>query len=789
MTTKTIITPIFFFLIASALNDSVFADNLDITILEKGTAEPIANANVIVIDSEEYVTTDAKGKAQLEVDKPYPIVKILASGYETLTTPLSTVVNNKVTFYVEPISLEGVGFEVVADRLPEKISKFSMTAEELSHAAGSQGDPIIAAQSLPGVVAADDGNGQVYMRGSDISDNNTFVNRVPIGYLYHFGGLRSTINPSLISDLNIFLGGFPVAYGDALGGVFDVQLREPRADKRRYRFDISTIEANFVLEGPAGTQQPQTSNSRTDGYYFAARRSYIDLIFSPSDFTNLVSDNNKPEDETNQFISVPKYYDIQGLYRHPIDNGYLDYYYFSAGDKVVFENRAGVKSDPQVGGKTLSDINFQTLGTTWKAQLSEQWKIDMPTAFFFTDSTLQIGQDDTGNPFFAKSELQKLVWLPQLTFQQSDINQYLFGIDAGFFKIPLNLYISRPPLEQDVNFTITDQNKFRVKDTIYAREIDPYFQYRRQWSEKWTSILGLRYSSIYGSGGIEVHAFSPRLALEYQYAPATLLTASWGRYVQLPAGFELLNGFGNPGLPYIEAEHRILGVEHKINPLWSLKAEVYQKPMDNLVIAIDNRLPPDNYDNIGEGDAYGVDVYLKRERQNGVMGWLSYSYSHTQRYNPLQPEAGDRNFSGDRPHNLNLVWSEPFTHGPFDWMQNWKRWTWGIKLQLHSGTPYTKLLGRHREDPLDPTSRWIPDYDKKQNGERTPTYARLDLRLERDILSNTNKMKFYIDILNVTNHENITGYDYGPEYGKIDNPDKVTGLPLYPYIGFEMEIN
>ncbi|MGD8559523.1 MAG: TonB-dependent receptor [Gammaproteobacteria bacterium] len=756
----------------------VYAQTVLITVLEKGTAEPVANANIVVMETEEYVVTDENGQAEIPMGEADQALKILALGYETLVTPFSPV-DGKITCYLEPVSVEAAGVEVVAERLPEKVSKFSITAEELAHAPGSQGDPVIAVQSLPGVVAAEDGSGQVYMRGSDIYDNKTFVNRVPIGYLYHFGGLRSTINPQLISDLNVFLGGFPVSYGDALGGVFDVQLREPRTDRRRYHFDISTIEANFIVEGGAGDQN-------ADGYYFAARRSYIDLIFSPSDFTEFAADDDKSEEETNQFISVPEYFDIQGLYRHPLHNGYLDYYYFSAGDKLAFENREGVKSDPQIAGDTITEQNYHTLGMSWKAQLDAQWKVDMPLAFIYEKTNLQLGSDDAGNPFYADSKQQSLTWLPQLTFQSNERNQYMFGLDLSLYKIPLDLYISRPPLEEDVYFNITDQNKYRVNDTIYAREIDPYFQYRRHWSEQWTSILGLRYSYIEGSGNISVQEFSPRLSMEYQYTPATLLFAIWGRFVQLPHGFQLLDGFGNPELEYTEAEHRIVGIEHQIDKLWSVKVEGYQKPMENLVVSIDNQTPPDNYDNLGEGDAYGVDIYVKRERKNGVMGWVSYSYSHAERFNPLKPADGDREFSGDQPHSLTLVWSQPFRDGPFDWMQDWKRWNWGIKFQAHSGTPYTELLGRHLEDPADPDSRYIPDFGR-HNARRTSPYVRLDLRLERDFLSNTAKMKFYVDILNVTNHKNVVGYDYGAEYEKINNPDEVTGLPFFPYIGFEMD--
>jgi hypothetical protein len=771
------------FILALLMTDSLaFADkqSVPLRVLQKGTGDPVEGATVVNLQTNDYVTTDSSGQASLSI-APGTKVKILAPGYEPLVTKLK-LVNGEAKYYLEPISVEDSGMEVVAERLPEKISKIALSSEELAHAPGSQGDPLVAVQSLPGIVAVDDSGGQVYMRGSDANDNIAVVNRLPIGYLYHFGGLRSTINPQLISDLNIFLGGFPVNYGDALGGVFDVRLRDPSNRKRRYFFDISTIESSFVVEGPVSQANP------TDSFYLAARRSYFDLLLSPSDFTDLTSNGTKPKEETNQFISVPRYYDVQGVYHHPTHNGSLDYYYFAAGDETDLENREGVKADPQAAGEVLQKQSFQTLGMSWKAALNNQWHVDMPLVLHYQSQDLKFGTDDAGNPFYANSEQINLSWLPELTWKYNERDELMYGLETTYVSVPLDLYISRPPLEEDTEFLITDLPKYRVKDTIHARSLAPYVQQRKHWNNKVTTIAGLRYSYVAGTGGIHASDASPRLAVEYQATPLTLYTASWGRYLQLPLGFEILEGFGNPSLSFTEAEHRIIGVEHKINKLWSAKAEAYQKPFKDLVVPVDSATPPDNYKNLGTGEAYGLDIFLRRERSNGRMGWLSYSYARTMRYNPLKPATGDRNFSGDQPHTLTYVWSQPFRDGPFKWMKNWKRWTWGIKFQAHSGKTYTPLLGvdTSTTNP-DGSTRYIPIYDVHQNSARTPTYYRLDLRLERDILRNESKMKFYVDILNVTNHKNIVNYDYGERYEKLNNPDEITGTPFFPYVGFEME--
>ncbi|MFV1985478.1 MAG: Plug domain-containing protein [Thiohalomonadales bacterium] len=104
------------------------------------------------------------------------------------------------------------------------MSKISLTREEIINAPGTEGDPLKVITSLPGVVATFESSADVYMRGSDARENYVWINRAPVGYLYHMGGFHSTINPSLIDDLNIFLAGFPET--NTLHVESDMQLQQ-----------------------------------------------------------------------------------------------------------------------------------------------------------------------------------------------------------------------------------------------------------------------------------------------------------------------------------------------------------------------------------------------------------------------------------------------------------------------------------------------------------------------------------------------------------------------------------
>ncbi len=756
----------YLFLISLISSSSLLAANFTVTVKERGSGMLIDGATVVLDESDIYETSNKKGQANFSgIDLPKKI-KILAAGYETQTGPVKPD-KESVTLYLSPVVFEGEGLEVTAERIVEKASKISLSKQELTQAPGSQGDPLKALVSLPGIVQAGENSAAVYMRGSDTNSNIVWVNNAPIGYLYHFGGIYSTINPMLIEDINLFPGGFPVKYGDVLGGVIDAKLRAPKKDRTHYAFDISTIASSFLIEGPVG-------ENSDDSFYVAARRSYIDLLFSPEKMNELTGND---EEEDNEFIVVPRFYDAQALYRHELDKGYLDYYFFAAKDKMAFDMKSAAKTDPQFAGELSNSIEYQTAGITWQQTINSYWDHITTLAYYRDKKVTRLGRDDSGKPFYIDVKTSSLSLRPHLNWQFRKDQKLSFGTELFYTDAPVDLYMSRASSEGDPDFDFTSQKKYRLEKTLIAKAFTPYIKYRKTWGDRFASTLGLRYSYTNVSGGYDSRELSPRASLEYNLTPKTLLTASWGRYTQMPDGASIIETFGNPRLDTTEAEHRILGVQHKLNSLYSVKAEIYQKPMTNLVVSIDENDPPDNYANKGTGEAYGFDLFIKREARHGKMGWLSLSWAKSKRTNQLTGVT--RDFSGDQPLTLTAVWGQPFGG-------TWKRWKWGVKAEVRSGTPYTEIISRYREIEGDDTSRWIAEYGK-HNAKRTPTYYKVDLRIDREILFKESKMKLYLDLQNVTFAKNIIEYDYGNEYEKIGNPTKITSMSFFPFFGVEME--
>ncbi len=740
-----------------------FAAELTVIVKERGSGELVEGATVVIDDGVAYDETTKNGRILFSDISPPTQIKVLAAGFETLikTRGLN---QPELVLYLLPVVVEGEGLSVTAERLTEKTSKISLSVEELTRSAGSGGDPLKAITALPGIIATEEGSAEVYMRGSNSNENITWVNNAPVGYLYHFGGFQSTINPALIEDINVFLGGFPVQYGDALGGVIDAKLRAPKSDRTHYKFDISTISSSFLVEGPAG--------ENGDSFFIAGRRSYLDLLLSPSDATELFADED--ESDPDQVLLVPRFYDFQALYRRQLKNGYLDGYLFTAGDEMKMELRSSARSDPQLAGELRNKQEYQTLGLTWQQRWNSKWDSLSTVAYIQDKSAVRLGRDEQGKSFYAHVEGNQLHLQPELRWQLRTDSKLSFGFSSDYFRLPVDLYAPRRCSENDPNCDFTSQKKYRLKKVIYAAEVSPYIKYHRQWTEKLATQFSLRHTNIEVSGGFHTHTTSPRATLEYQLTTNTLLMATWGQYIQMPGGAEIIQSFGNPALLMTEAEHRILGIEHQVNPLYSVKAEVYHKPMKNLVVALDENNPPNNYANRGTGEAYGFDLFIKRKPSQGKIGWLSLSWAKSRRTNQITSIT--RDFSGDQPLTLTAVWGQPFG-------ENWTRWDWSIKAQVNSGRPYTAITGRNWDAA---NNRWVAEYGE-HNGERLPTYYKVDLRIGREVLLQESKLKFYLDLQNVTFAKNIVEYDYGDEYQNIDNPTKVTGMPFFPFFGVELE--
>ncbi|MBI3899816.1 MAG: TonB-dependent receptor [Gammaproteobacteria bacterium] len=720
-------------------------------VLEKGTRRPLPLINVFLVEDDTHSTvTDAQGKFVLVIDKPGDYsLSAMSVDYERLAPQKFRVGDDQaaadVTLYLEPATtLPGV--VVYADRNPDKVSKISITGKELHEVAGSAGDPLRGLQTLPGITVSGDTSAAPAIRGTSPDDNLYYVDGLPVFYLFHFGGMFSVFNADLVTDFNFFPSAFGPEYDNALGGVIDVRLREPRTDRFGAKLNINFYESDFLIEGPVNDRQ---------SYYFSARRSYYDLILPKSgDFGD---DENGVE-----YRQFPAFYDYQGKYVWRVnDDNTVNVLLTGAGDKFelfVPEDSKPAAKDPVLTGSLTSDTSFDSQGVVWSGRLSSQSN----HKFRFSHMTSDVGQSvgSAGTVFVAFDSYQVR---EELTTKLNDAHTLLLG--GGFWSTDVNLNLdARNPrcTEFDPDCDLTSAERLQSDDQLSIHGATAYAKDRWRLTEPFTLILGARFST---EDYLDGPFIEPRLGGEWQVTPRTRLTAGWGKYHQFPDGEQVIDTFGNPDLSSLRGRHSVLGALHKFDDGWSWSTELYYKTMEDLVVADDTF----RYLNNGSGEAYGVDILIKKELTDRFSGWISTTLSRSERTNETTGETFPANF--DQPVVINLVSNYKLTN----------RWTLGASWRYHSGNPDTPITG----GTLRPgsTDEYRANYGET-NSDRLPAYHRLDLRLGRDFVYNTWKLNTYFELINAYNHKNVDGYSYSRDYS---SRKPVYQLPLLFSFGVQAE--
>jgi hypothetical protein len=114
------------------------------------------------------------------------------------------------------------------------------------------------------------------------------------------------------------------------------------------------------------------------------------------------------------------------------------------------------------------------------------------------------------------------------------------------------------------------------------------------------------------------------------------------------------------------------------------------------------------------------------------------------------------------------------------------QWSWGIytsaKFRYTTGNPFTP----YDFGVYDIDGDYYTGYQAGiRNGDRMAPYSALDIRIEKRFQFPWAQLNTYLDILNIYKGENPEFVHYNYDYTEHDY---ITGLPLIPSIGFDLEV-
>lgn len=613
--------------------------------------------------------------------------------------------------------------------------KLTLTREELRSIPGSAGDPMKAVLSLPGVTVLDDASASPAVRGARPEDNLYQVDFVPVGYLFHLGGLTSVFHPELISRFELASAAWSPEYGDVVGAVFDIGLRDPRRDRVHGVFEFGLLGASALVEGPI--------SSELSGW-LAARRSWFDLVAKTGE-----------DKEEGVNYTVPVYHDAQArLLWTPRGGQRLRLDFSTAGDRLDFtykpDGRAGQR-DPVLIGNNAQRLAYRSLALTWEADWGPAGS-----------STVSLGQTRDRNA-------ASLSAAGRYTLQRTD--DFLraqwqtqwnptLGVTLGGSltrrRLDLDLDLRDPRCtEFDPNCDLSSAPRVTSLQRSHQDQADLYGQFRWRLAPAWTATGGVRVSH---DQLLRRQLTEPRAGLEWAWSRDTLISLGLGAHHQPGPAEQVLHDVGNPRLLPVRSRAVVLGWSQTGRDGWSWRAEAYAKTFDDLALAD----PALRYRNGGSGHARGVEALVKKEWGQGWSGFVSVSLSEARRRNEL---------TGER---FRMAYDQPVIITAVGQYQLNARWKLGARWSVHSGSLDTPIVGTGTY----PDGRVRPIYGAL-NSTRLPTYHRLDLRADARY---SERLSAYFELINAYGRKNVAGYSYAADYR---SREPIYQLGLVPSAGIQ----
>ena len=715
------------------------------------TGKPVALATVRAEPGTLLARTDQEGRYILRLPRTgtyqlYVSGPGIDSTHVELAARMDETITMKVT--VRMASAVAPSYQTtVRTKAPSfEISRQQLSRDELRAVPGAFGDPLRVLEALPGLGRSPFASGILVMRGSSPDDSAVYLDGHPIPLLYHFGGGPSIIPPEALANIALEPGAFPVRYGRATAGLVEIETRPGHNDSFHGGAHVSVLDAGATLDGPIANR---------GSFRIAARRSYIDVILPL--VTRVIG-------ASNSLTLVPRYWDY--FARADVDLTESIKFTLSlhgSDDVLSFDAAQPPFSLPST---FQLHTNLQRINPRLSFDLSDVVTLDVSPIISWL-----INDGETPTDF---SDLHTFTVgvRTELQHHLGPNRRFSIGVDMVHDN---NEFVTQLPATV-ASRTFPGTRGGPVSAVVNTNGVLPILQ-TGVYAEGLFRIESLRLSPGARLEHAEFanHALTtadPRLSARFELTPDIQLKAATGIYHRLPLANQVSPLTGNPDLLYERDIQSEIGLEWSFDTAHSLDIQGYYKHLDNLTISTGAVQPtfnggyPLRFSNSGQGQSTGLEVLLKRKMSHGVMGWISYSLSLSQRRNNADQDWSV--YVRDQTHNLNVLVS---------WELPW-RFRVGGRFRYVTGYPTQNIVGA----VFDADSG---GYTPKSSSAlaRLPPFIQLDLRADKEFGDpNVFTILVFIDVQNVTNRQNAEYYSYSTDYSQRY---AYPGLPILPSVGVE----
>jgi hypothetical protein len=747
-------------------------------VLDEDSRTELPGANIVLLGTENLTGTSTDTQGNFRLDK-VPVgrvsLRITFLGYEdrTLSNILVTAGKETVLEITLKESLTMMDAVVVqaGKEKPEVMNDMALTSahafsvEETKRFAGSFNDPARMVSAYAGVDTDPTGNNTIIVRGNSPKGVQWRLEGIDIPNPNHFsdegmtGGPINALNSAMLANADFYTGAFAPEFGNALSGIFDMQLRKGNNEKREYSLSVGVLGTDATVEGPF-------RKGGNSSYLINYRYSTLSLLND----LGLVD-----------FDGVPKYQDLSFKFFFPTRK-------FGTFSVFGVAGKSGITEE--IFHETVEDSLLQR--GYYKSRVAvvgvSQHLIINPRLYL--QNSVAVSRNGSGYTGFAPKGDNLLVQeddsdLDKSTIKGTSILNYKLNarhnFRGGLILTRHNFDFYNEYRDNGTDEFVTDQDA-----DGFATQYQGFVSWKYRPWDALTLVSGAHIQKMSLSSQVSVE---PRASVQWQVAPGQVLSAGFGvhgkmesltNYYALVESEDGTTSMPNQNLGFSKARHFVAGYENRMAENVRFKLEAYYQQLYN--IPVENRATSsyslinqmEGYTDLalinqGTGTNMGVELTVERFFNKGYYFLLTSSFFDS-RYKAMDGRDYNTMFNGKYVGNFLA----------------------GREYQLRSKAGKNKVigisgkissLGPRRFTPIDLESSKEDGYTVYHEDQAFTLagdnvfIANIALTYRIDKKRFSQELK--LDIQNVTNSQAVIGEYYNDNTGKIE---QFKQLPLLPVI-------